>query len=69
MAHDHPAQLLVCHERIAGDKHVHEIRNGRAEQFCRLAAYAWCFDCGFYVCEIHMVANHDQHHTRVEVEP
>ena len=36
-------------------------------QFCNLSAYAWCFDCNMYVCDIHLAANHvDQHQTIVE---
>ena len=64
----HPAQLLICHQRIAADFRVHEGRRERVDQFCSLEAFAWCFDCGFYVCDIHLAARHVAHRTQLRSE-
>jgi len=61
---DHPAQLLVCHQKIA---RPHVIKYAEETyQFCSLSAYAWCFDCGYYVCDIHQSSRHVAHRTVVE---
>lgn len=62
----HRTQLMVCHQKIAGDPRVHETSNGVAGQYCSLGAYAWCFDHGFYVCRIHLHAKHDGDNTQIE---
>lgn len=64
----HPNDLLICHQKIAADIRVHEGRWVRSEQFCSLAAFAWCFDCDQYVCEIHLLARHDDHRTQTRAE-
>ena len=61
----HRAQLLICHEKIAAPP-PQPVREPTGTQFCSLAAAAWCFDCGFYVCSIHHVANHISHDAVVE---
>ena len=61
----HRAQLLLCHEKIAGP----HSRGGHVEpkeQFCSLSAYAWCFDCDRYVCDIHLSNHRDTHNYVVE---
>ena len=61
---EHPAQLLICHEHIGARpaSSVHE----EQYQFCSLPSAAWCFDCGYYVCDIHAVARHERHQTQPE---
>lgn len=53
----HPAQLVICHERI---------NNARRGAYCALAAYAWCYTCGYYVCDIHMQSRHYPCSTEIE---
>lgn len=60
----HPAQLRVCHEHI--DPRPPSAAREQAFQFCSLSAYAWCFDCQYYVCDIHAVARHERHRTQPE---
>lgn len=57
----HPTQLLLCHELISAEVTVHEGRQQQKRQFCNLLAHAWCFDDEFYVCEVHLNANHKPH--------
>jgi hypothetical protein len=52
----HRAQLRICHQQIGTD---HEWR------WCELHAHAWCHDCGYYVCQIHMTARHELHKTQL----
>jgi hypothetical protein len=62
----HRAQLLLCHERIAGRR----TPGGHTKmemRFCELSAYAWCVDCDMYVCDIHLASNHrDSHEYLIE---
>lgn len=60
----HRAQLLVCHELIAGPMENDRVRAD--DQFCSLSAYAWCFTCDKYVCDIHMRSRHEGHDTTIE---
>lgn len=60
----HRAQLLVCHEQIAG-RHSPGGHTQMHLQFCNLSAYAWCFDCNYYVCDIHYVSIHLDNHKAV----
>ena len=61
----HRAQLLLCHEKIAGRHHPGgHVKEGI--QFCNLSAYAWCFDCDYYVCDIHLMSRHEGHNTVIE---
>lgn len=34
------------------------------QQWCSLSAQAWCFDCGYYVCDIHAASRHSIHRTK-----
>ena len=74
---DHKAQLLVCHQKIAA-RHM-DRRSFRAtdkfglpgfvpgnQRFCDLAAYAWCYSCDMYVCDIHLNSRHRDHDHYVE---
>ena len=61
----HKSQLLICHERILGNKRPRAYAAPVATH-CNLAAYAWCYDCDYYVCDIHMVARHEGHDTVIE---
>ena len=63
----HPAQLLICHEHI-GAKAPSAVHPTEEYQFCSLSAYAWCVDCGYYVCDIHAVSRHERHQTQPESE-
>ena len=56
----HTSQLLVCHQKIGGYT-VDGIESAKRASWCDLAAHAWCFDCGFYVCDIHSEARHTRH--------
>jgi hypothetical protein len=53
----HRAQLLVCHEKIAG-RHYAGGHTKASLQYCDLSAYAWCFTHDMYVCDIHLNARH-----------
>lgn len=53
----------VCNQRIGDDPAKKPIKARWA--WCRLAAYAWCFDCEHFVCDIHYEARHSLH--RVEL--
>jgi hypothetical protein len=62
----HRAQLLVCHEKIAGNT-LTGARISNVKQFCDLSAYAWCFTCAYYVCDIHLNSRHNgKHDTLIE---
>ena len=62
----HRAQLLLCHEEIAG-RHSPGGHTKMKLQFCNLSAYAWCFECDMYVCDIHLSSNHrDSHEFAIE---
>ena len=65
MALAHPAQLVICHQKIESPVRSH-LRGQRAKQFCSLPGYAWCNECAFYVCDIHLVSRHDAHDAVVE---
>lgn len=60
----HRAQLLVCHELIAGPMENNRVRG--EDQYCSLSAYAWCFDDNKYVCDIHLNSMHDGCNTAIE---
>jgi hypothetical protein len=62
----HDAQLRICHERI-GDNPAKKPRYARWA-WCDLHAFAWCFDCERYICEIHYQANHQEHRTQLVTE-
>jgi hypothetical protein len=64
MAHQHPTQLMVCHELIAGDARVHDSATAHESQYCQLGAMAWCIECGYYVCDIHRATRHGRHATQ-----
>jgi hypothetical protein len=66
MTLSHPAQLLVCHQRIAAPRGYVRRDQRPPGQFCNLPAFAWCFDCRMYVCDIHGEARHHLHETRIE---
>lgn len=53
----HGAQLRICHEHIG---EAERDKQGRY-QWCELPASDWCFDCGFYVCEMHASTRHEFH--------
>jgi hypothetical protein len=55
----HPAQMVICHEHI--DPKAATSAHPETYAFCNMAADSWCFDCGYYVCEIHVVARHERH--------
>jgi hypothetical protein len=61
----HRKQLLVCHQKIAG-RHYPGGHTKEEAQFCDLSAYAWCFTCDLYVCDIHLASRHDSHDTKIE---
>jgi len=64
MAEQHRGQLMVCHERI--DPHdASAAHPASSSTFCALGAYAWCVDCGYYVCDIHVAARHERHRTQL----
>ena len=56
MTRSHAAQLLVCHQKIGAPD-----MPGKRWAWCDLPAHAWCFDCGFYACDIHALARHQTH--------
>lgn len=61
----HRAQLLLCHEKIAGPP----MPGGHTApelQFCSLSAYAWCYDCDIYLCDIHYLSRHEGHAADIE---
>jgi hypothetical protein len=60
----HDAQLRICHERIGDDPAKKPVNAKWA--WCDLPAFAWCFDCEYFVCEIHTMARHELHRTQVE---
>jgi hypothetical protein len=64
-ARQHRMQLQVCHEKLMGRK-----SQGGHEQpgiaFCNLSAYAWCYECSHYVCDIHLNSRHEGHDTVIE---
>ena len=62
----HRAQLALCHERIAAGSAVSGGAVKGRSTFCDLSAWAWCWDCDFYVCDIHMMARHEGHDVTVE---
>jgi hypothetical protein len=72
----HPAQLRICHQRIGDDPADYppsgQRRLGRRRQAriydCDLPAHAWCFDCDYYVCEIHLTSRHALHRTQLVSE-
>ena len=62
----HRAQLSVCHERIAAGAAISGGAVKGRSAFCDLGAWAWCYSCDFYVCDIHANARHEGHDLRVE---
>jgi hypothetical protein len=60
---EHETQLRICHQVLTGSRNL---RAGYAKRFCDLEAYAWCFDCRYYVCDIHLASRHDLHDTQAE---
>ncbi len=65
MPEAHRAQLHLCHERIVGSRTAggHEVT---PRPWCNLSAWAWCYDCDHYVCDIHANARHEGHRLVVE---
>ena len=68
----HRAQLHVCHQKIDA-KHI-DRRAGSGQQrgfvlanqrFCDLSAYAWCYTCDMYICDIHLNSRHNGRHQTV----
>ena len=72
---DHRAQLAICHEKIGQRKQ----RGGRLGEprtdakppiaewtWCNLPSAAWCFDCDYGVCEMHLLTRHEWHRTQPE---
>lgn len=55
---EHPAYLKICHQKI-GD-------TGRKWRWCDLPSVAWCYDCEYAICELHLIARHEFHRTQVE---
>ena len=51
MVRSHKAQLFICHEPIKA-----------YQPRCDLRAYAWCYDDDYYVCDLHWVSRHFEHH-------
>lgn len=73
MALAHPAQLRICHERIAAAPTVLHRLGGPDEgldadietKWCSLRdPLLWCYTCGKYLCTWHASARHGVH--RVE---
>jgi hypothetical protein len=62
----HRAQLHLCHERIAAGSAVQGGAVKGRSAFCDLSAWAWCYDCDFYVCDIHAFARHEGHDYAIE---
>lgn len=48
----HPTSLRICHEHVGA---------GERFQWCNLAAHAWCYDCDFFVCAMHLNTRHIEH--------
>lgn len=62
----HRAQLRVCHELIYSQVVDKDgvLPEPKGAQYCSLHDVWWCYECGYYVCEIHAVSRHSLHDVR-----
>ena len=72
---EHSSDLRICHEKLG----LRKQRGGRKGEprtdpkppiaewtWCNLPSAAWCFDCDYGVCEMHLLTRHEWHRTQPE---